>query len=52
MRRLLEWLLSLFGTKNKEQKRLEDKIKDSEEKLEEIADEETDIDDVLDRLNK
>jgi len=51
MRKLLEYLLSFFK-KTKKESEINDRIKVGEEKLEEIENEKTDIDDVIDRLNQ
>lgn len=53
IKQLLEWLLSFFQEeKNKEQEWLENKIKEKEQELQEIEDEEMSDDDVVDHFNK
>jgi hypothetical protein len=48
----LEWILSFFKKEPKEAKEVIKRIKKNEEKLKEIENEESNIDDIIDRLNK
>jgi len=50
--KFLEWLLGFFSKKTEKLQTIEKRIEDNEKKLEEIRDEKTDIDSVLDRFNK
>lgn len=50
IKRFLEWLLSFFKTK--EEKIIEQKIKDIDKKLEEIDDEKMSNNDIIDYINK
>lgn len=51
---IIEFFKSIFGLNKKSQKlsNLEAKVKASEDKLKEIENEDTNIDDVINRLNK
>jgi len=49
---MLEYLLSLFGSKPEKQVGLEKEIEKHEEKLREIENEKPSINDIIDRLNK
>lgn len=52
IRKMLEYLLSLFGSKPEKQLELEKEVEKQEQKLEDIENEKNSVDDIVDHFNK